>query len=196
MISLTKKQVEALRIAIDIVTDKSSEVGVFTELWGNLVTADRELESWLKRRNYGHPDWCGKPCSECQTSCGLDKSMPCSPDCEGLDPVTGEPSLSSLCDGCDCLLSMCYASIVFLQGDEAEVKEAFEILDKKGEEGLLDYLLQWDYGDAPIETMKRIPWGLKDSLFKKGSYVVSYNVGLGYVGLTVLLGRVEELEIK
>lgn len=31
-----------------------------------------------------HRDWCGKTCGECQTSCALDESMPCSPDCEAL----------------------------------------------------------------------------------------------------------------
>lgn len=33
-----------------------------------------------------HKDWCNKPCSECTTSCRLDESMPCSPDCENLNP--------------------------------------------------------------------------------------------------------------
>ncbi|MDR0287536.1 MAG: hypothetical protein LBI03_07535 [Clostridiales bacterium] len=33
-----------------------------------------------------HKDWCGKrPCGECRTSCAVDESMPCSPDCERLD---------------------------------------------------------------------------------------------------------------
>ena len=31
-----------------------------------------------------HIDWCGKPCADCIDPCTLDKSIPCSPDCENL----------------------------------------------------------------------------------------------------------------
>lgn len=30
-------------------------------------------------------EWCGRQCSECDLSCFLDESMPCSPDCENLN---------------------------------------------------------------------------------------------------------------
>ena len=50
-----------------------------------------------------HKDWCGKPCSDCETSCGLDESMPCSPDCENLLP-DGTPNREDcLRIGCDAL---------------------------------------------------------------------------------------------
>lgn len=29
-------------------------------------------------------EWCGKPCSDCETGCGPDARIPCSPDCENL----------------------------------------------------------------------------------------------------------------
>ena len=47
-----------------------------------------ELDSLLHfvSRSSGHADWCGKPCAECEASCSLDESMPCSPDCENLNP--------------------------------------------------------------------------------------------------------------
>ena len=49
-----------------------------------------------------HKKWCGKDCSECQTSCALDESMPCSPDCEFLgkdgDVVDYHNCLKSGCD--------------------------------------------------------------------------------------------------
>ena len=49
-----------------------------------------------------HPDWCGKPCGECR-GCKLDMTMPCSPDCSQLNPITGEPD-GEHCKGCDAIL--------------------------------------------------------------------------------------------
>ncbi len=47
-----------------------------------------------------HPTWCGQACSECRTNCSLDESIPCSPDCEGLNTVTGKPD-SEHCKDCE-----------------------------------------------------------------------------------------------
>ncbi|WP_157833836.1 hypothetical protein [Ruminiclostridium josui] len=49
-----------------------------------------------------HPQWCGKACGECTSSCLLDESIPCSPDCEGLNQVTGEPD-SIYCKSCEAI---------------------------------------------------------------------------------------------
>lgn len=49
-----------------------------------------------------HKDWCGKPCSECQNPCELDKSIPCSPDCECLG-ANGERDCPE-CKQCDAAL--------------------------------------------------------------------------------------------
>ena len=32
-----------------------------------------------------HKDWCRKPCSECESSCALDESIPCGPDCDFIN---------------------------------------------------------------------------------------------------------------
>ena len=73
--------------------------------------------------NMGHPYWLkyctGKSCSECAQEglfCELDSSMPCSPDCEGLDSQTGEPMLKDACIGCD---AICVVNCMppFLQKD-------------------------------------------------------------------------------
>jgi len=32
-----------------------------------------------------HKDWCGEPCTDCAQTCGLDESIPCSPDGKGLN---------------------------------------------------------------------------------------------------------------
>jgi hypothetical protein len=49
-----------------------------------------------------HLNWCGKPCVGCQSPCILDESIPCSPDCEELDPLTGDPAGED-CLHCDAL---------------------------------------------------------------------------------------------
>lgn len=73
-----------------------------------------------------------------------------------------------------------YASIVFLQGDEAV--EALEILENDGEQAVLDYLMQWDYGEYD-EVRDESGRGTDDDSFTSGDYVVSYNNRLGYIGL-------------
>ena len=83
---------------------------------------------------------------------------------------------------------MKYASIVFLQGDQAE--EVFNILHKKGEKEAYNYLLQWNCGDSPIEENTNVgftPWGLTDELYEEGNYVMSYNNTIGYIGLTQVI---------
>lgn len=46
-----------------------------------------------------HKDWCGRVCAECVHPCGLDESIPCSPDCPNLLP-NGEPD-PEMCKGCE-----------------------------------------------------------------------------------------------
>ena len=75
-----------------------------------------------------------------------------------------------------------YYSIVFLQNDY-ETKEPFEILNEKGEDSVIEYLSQWDYGDMQIGSLDK-PWGTSDTIYEKGSYVLSYNEPLTYIGLT------------
>jgi hypothetical protein len=48
-----------------------------------------------------HSDWCGKPCGECITPCGLDESIPCSPDCPELLPDGSIDLSNPACQGCD-----------------------------------------------------------------------------------------------
>ena len=52
-----------------------------------------------------HKKWCGNPCADCKTSCTLDESMPCSPDCEMLDD-NGKPKNLRNCleSGCDAII--------------------------------------------------------------------------------------------
>ena len=75
-----------------------------------------------------------------------------------------------------------YFNIVFLQNDY-ETKELFKILNEKGECSVIEYLSQWDYSDIQIGSFDK-PWGTSDTIYEKGSYVLSYNEPLGYIGLT------------
>ena len=79
-----------------------------------------------------------------------------------------------------------YYNIVFLQNDY-ETKEPFEILNEKGEDSVIEYLSQWDYGGESEHCMSESidkPWGYSDTVYKKGFYFLSYNEPLGYIGLT------------
>jgi len=83
-----------------------------------------------------------------------------------------------------------YVNIVFMQGDEGR-----DVVDKLANvEDIMvrgataesiaqavEYLSQWDYGDDDIRD--DIGAGSDDTVVEHGGYVLTYNVGLGYVGL-------------
>lgn len=74
-----------------------------------------------------------------------------------------------------------FYSIVFLHGDNAN--EALDILDREGDDALLQYLKQWDYGTESEHSPQSFPAGHSDRVYTSGEYTVSYNLRLGYVGL-------------
>ena len=76
---------------------------------------------------------------------------------------------------------VCYENIVFLQGDDAG--EILDILDVFGESSAMEHLQQYDYGESQIESRDDFPWGSRDMIYREGNYVMSYNIGLGYIGL-------------
>lgn len=51
-----------------------------------------------------HKNWCGKPCCECETSCALDEAIPCSPDCEALNPDGSRNKEMRKASGCDAII--------------------------------------------------------------------------------------------
>jgi hypothetical protein len=85
-----------------------------------------------------------------------------------------------------------YYEIVFLQGEEAV--EPLKILDDKGEEEAIKYLEQWDYGKEMEHSPMEQPWGAEDDTFDNGEYVMSWNSGLGYIGLVRKVKEPEEPE--
>lgn len=74
-----------------------------------------------------------------------------------------------------------YTSIVFLQDQDAD--EPIKIFEQDGSGACLEFLKQWDYGDS-AEVSLTAPWGAYDFLFQIDEYVVNYNFGLPYIGLT------------
>jgi hypothetical protein len=83
-------------------------------------------------------------------------------------------------------MSYNYFTIVFFQND-FDTKEPFEILNEKGEQAVIDYLSQWDFGGESEHCLSGSidkPWGTSDSVYREGPYILNYNEPLGYIGLT------------
>lgn len=81
---------------------------------------------------------------------------------------------------------MIYCTVVFYQND-FDTKEPFEILNEQGEDAVIEYLAQWDFGAESEHCMNASvskPWGLSDTTYRKGDYILSYNEPLDYIGLT------------
>lgn len=76
-----------------------------------------------------------------------------------------------------------YADIVFMQGHEAE--EVMNILDQQGQEAAMNHLKQWD--DGEYHTVTANPFGSKDKLYRQGDYIMAYNTGIPYIGLSKLM---------
>ena len=49
-----------------------------------------------------HRLWCGKDCCLCDNPCELDKSIPCSPDCDFLGK---DGEFTDECVDCDCYIA-------------------------------------------------------------------------------------------
>jgi hypothetical protein len=67
-----------------------------------------------------HSKWCGKVCSECKESfCPVDEKIPCSPDCEAINPRLNLPD-REFCVGCG-------ADLIEVTSDEAlEIIQTYE----------------------------------------------------------------------
>lgn len=85
-----------------------------------------------------------------------------------------------------------YERIFFAQGEEAD--ELLEYIDEHGEEKALDYACEtYDMGDGG-DIMEGPSHGSSDWTFTKGRHTLSYNNGIGYVGLERKLTRGEQFE--
>jgi hypothetical protein len=74
-----------------------------------------------------------------------------------------------------------YTRIVFMQGEDAD--EPLRILDEQGEGAAVEYLAQWDYGDAG-EEFDEPSSGEDDDVYETDDgFRLSYNTRIGYIGL-------------
>ena len=73
-----------------------------------------------------------------------------------------------------------YERVVFMQGDDAQ--EALNILDQQGEDAAIAHLAQW-HNPGEHETSRELGAGTSDRTYEKDGYILSYNLGLGYIGL-------------
>jgi len=92
-----------------------------------------------------------------------------------------------------------YVEIVFLQNsqdfddftDKETGESGIDAFFDASEDDMIDYLMKWEYGDRGT-VRKENPGGTSDNTFEKkfgnDTYMMNYNRGLGYAGLT----RIEE----
>jgi len=74
-----------------------------------------------------------------------------------------------------------YLDIIFFQEWEAE--EAIAILESEGEIAAIEHLSQWDNGDSGIPS-PTLGAGTMDTIYRNGSYILTYNLSLPYIGLS------------
>lgn len=70
--------------------------------------------------------------------------------------------------------------VVFMQDSNAT--ETLDILYQNGQAAALEHLKQW-HNPGEHETDTRWGYGAADYTYREGRYLMTYNTGLGYVGL-------------
>jgi hypothetical protein len=70
--------------------------------------------------------------------------------------------------------------VIFCQGTDAE--EPLRILEDHGPEAAVAYLEQWHY-PGEHEQATELAGGTRDDTHRSEDYVLTWNVGLGYIGL-------------
>ena len=74
-----------------------------------------------------------------------------------------------------------YERVVFAQTDDAD--EPLSILDSDGEDAAIEYLAEW-HNPGEHETAEELSAGSSDQTFESDDgYILSWNQGLGYIGL-------------
>ena len=73
-----------------------------------------------------------------------------------------------------------YEEVVFMQDHEAD--DVLKILDERGEDAALDYLIQW-HDPGIHDTSDELGHGTSDRTYEKDGYIMSWNPYIGYIGL-------------
>lgn len=100
---------------------------------------------------------------------------------ENANKAAAEKALKSLKEAKE------YYSIIFMHDYDDETVKKFLDGDGVDEDEMIEYLSQWDGGHESETSMNTYPYqphGKNDRTYRKGKYTLSWNVGLGYVGLT------------
>lgn len=110
-------------------------------IWGGRCGQDFKKDEVNKMAIDG---WCGKPCGACDSSCALDEQLPCSPDCENLNPNGTRNIVACSLSGCDAY-EVNIGDYVF---DTSCGEEGFVVgLSSDGKTANVQYLTS----DGPIE---------------------------------------------
>jgi hypothetical protein len=80
---------------------------------------------------------------------------------------------------------MAYQRIIFFQNEQAD--EALKILNDDGWEAAIAHLAQWDQGLAGGEISDEPSSGDADCVKEDDHYRLSWNSGLGYIGLEAIV---------
>lgn len=87
-----------------------------------------------------------------------------------------------------------YAQVVFMQGENANIP--LKILNNQGEDVVIDYLAQWDYGDNHRVTKSYIEEvGYSDRVYETEHHILAYNLRHEYIVLYKKLTIDECVEI-
>lgn len=75
-----------------------------------------------------------------------------------------------------------WESVVFLERGDA--KDAIEVLNERGESGVLEYLKQWHRpGEGTLVSTQGNPWCNHANLYEEGSWFLFYDLTVPYIGL-------------
>lgn len=74
-----------------------------------------------------------------------------------------------------------YESLFWAQEEGAE--EYLTLIEEKGEEEGLKYILRNCVYDEPGDIYNDRCWGSRDTVYRQGEYLLTYYRGLGYVGV-------------
>ena len=74
-----------------------------------------------------------------------------------------------------------YEDVIFLQGEEAE--HVLEIIQRDGAEKGIEHLQQWHYSGEHM-TRDELPHGTDDNVHESDGYILYWNSGIPYAGLS------------
>lgn len=86
--------------------------------------------------------------------------------------------------------------IIFFQPDTEEAERYLRMVKEQGEDAVIDELKQRHYpGEHGTYTgLRRGKSGALDEIYEKDGYVLTYNMGQGYIGLSYVVDELDKLD--